>query len=116
MKVGLIRHFEVDLPLKKNLSSNEFAEWVKRYNSFKVKTREIEINSTEWDKCYSSDLPRAMETANYLFKGKIHKTELIREVPLGPIITTKFKIHQRSIEKLGNHRQNDSVPLLCRTD
>lgn len=77
--------------MKKNLTSEEFEEWVKQYGLSRVKNREIEINKAEWDKCYCSDLPRALETAKHIYEGEIYKTKLIREVPLRPFIKTKFR-------------------------
>ncbi|KJS83388.1 MAG: hypothetical protein JM58_12795 [Peptococcaceae bacterium BICA1-8] len=93
MKIGLVRHFEVDLPMKKRLSSSEFDELVKLYDLSKIRLGKSTISRVkEWDKCYCSDLPRAVETAKHIFQGDIYITVLLREVPLVSIINTNFKL------------------------
>ncbi len=60
MKLGLVRHFKVVTDEKTLLSSEEFAEAMKNYDLAPVKPNELKINSDDWDICYCSTLPRAI--------------------------------------------------------
>lgn len=93
MKVGLIRHFEVDILWKKSMNSHEFREWMKEYDLAGVKQKDVFLLQNEWDRCYCSNLPRAIHTAEHIYKGKITKTESIKEVPIQPFIETKIRMH-----------------------
>lgn len=93
MKVGLMRHFEVDIPWKKQMNSWEFREWMHEYDLAAVKPKNIEFFQNQWERCYCSTLPRAIQTAEYIFKGNITQTELIKEVPIQPVIETKMRMH-----------------------
>lgn len=93
MKIGLIRHFKVNNTQPKFMSSKDFAEWVNLYDNADVIKNEIDIKKEEWNKCFTSDLPRAIKTAETLYKGKIIKTDQLREVPLSPIFNTNIKLH-----------------------
>lgn len=94
MKVGLIRHFEVMHTSKsfKLMSSYEFEQWQKAYDSADTKQNTINIDKTEWKVCYSSDLPRAFYTAKSVYDGKIIKTKQLREVEILPPFKTSIKL------------------------
>lgn len=92
MRIGLIRHFPVDCAQTLLMNSDEFQEWVKRYDVSPIKIREATIVPGIWDNCFCSDLPRAIETARYIYNGEIIQTELLREVPIAPVIRTKVKL------------------------
>ena len=71
MKLGLIRHYKVITNEKKFLSTQEFVEAMKRYDVAPVSENGLILNSTDWDICYCSTLPRAVSIAEKIFDGKI---------------------------------------------
>lgn len=89
MRIGLLRHFKVDCPHKKMMTSQEFIEWTKEYEESKVIKREVDLNGIKWDICYVSDLPRAVVTAKEVFRGNLIIDKLLREVENAPFINTK---------------------------
>ena len=92
MKVGLVRHFRVITNEKKLLSSLEFAEAMKRYDIAPVRSNGLKINSSDWDICYCSTLPRAIATAEKIYNGRIIKSELLIEVPISPFTKWNIKL------------------------
>lgn len=50
------------------------------------------MDKYKWGKCYCSDLPRAIETAQYIYKGSIFESPSIREVPIMPVFTSSIKL------------------------
>lgn len=93
MKIGLMRHFKVDSIPPKFMASKDFIEWVHSYDSADIIANEVNMPNIEWNKCYSSDLPRAVKTAQAIFRGEILITEQLREVPLAPVFGTSVKLH-----------------------
>lgn len=89
MRIGLLRHFKVDCPHKKMMTSQEFLEWSRRYDISQVIKTKVEMNGVEWDVCYVSDMPRAIITAKEVYKGSIIIDKLLREVDNAPFINTK---------------------------
>jgi broad specificity phosphatase PhoE len=92
MRVGLVRHFEVDCLHKRLLSSDEFQKWVKEYDCSPIRVVDTVVNQYKWEKCYCSDLPRAINTAKSIYKGSILESSLIREVPIMPVFKSKIKL------------------------
>jgi hypothetical protein len=92
MRIGLIRHFEVDCSHKWVMSTKEFREWVDLYDCSPTKAMDLIVEQGTWDKCYCSDLSRAIETAQHIYRGNITKSELIREVPIAPVFKSKVKL------------------------
>lgn len=92
MRIGLIRHFEVECPHKWMMSAKEFSEWVNLYDGSPIKIMDLIIEQGTWGKCYCSDLSRTIETAQHIYRGDITKSELIREVPISPVFNSKIKL------------------------
>lgn len=92
MKLGLVRHFKVITNEKTFLSSEEFADAMKRYDASSVKNNGLKINSEDWDICYCSTLPRAITTAEATYEKEIIKTDLLVEVPIAPFIKWNLKL------------------------
>ena len=63
MKLGLIRHFKVITDENSFLSSYEFEKAMENYDRAPVQGNGLKIDSSDWDVCYSSTLPRAITTA-----------------------------------------------------
>ncbi len=92
MNIGLIRHFKVDCDKILFMTSDEFDAWVKKYDEDEIIKNEIDIGHIKWDKCFASDLYRAIKTAESIFTEKIVKTYLLREVPISPIFKSNVKL------------------------
>lgn len=93
MKLGLVRHFKVVTSSSSNVfSSSEFDKRMLEYDKSPIKISENKISEGEWDICYSSTLPRAEETAKYLYAGEINYTDLLREVPLSSFTKKQIKL------------------------
>ncbi|MBP2658372.1 MAG: Phosphoglycerate mutase [Firmicutes bacterium] len=92
MRIGLVRHFEVNCLHKYLLSSDEFEKWVKEYDCSSIRVVDTVVDTYKWEKCYCSDLPRAIDTAKYIYKGNILKSSLIREVPIMPVFKSRIKL------------------------
>ena len=93
MKLGLVRHFKVDQTIdEKFLSPEKFDTTIKEYDSCSVIPNGLEINSSEWDICYCSSLPRAITTAKTIYNKEIIKTDLIVEVPISSFTKRNIKL------------------------
>ncbi len=92
MLIGLVRHFEVDCFHRALMNSTDFRDWVDQYDCSPIKTMDLQAAPGAWDKCYCSDLSRAIETAQHIHNGDIIKSELIREVPIAPVFKTNIKL------------------------
>ncbi|AYA74443.1 histidine phosphatase family protein [Bacillus sp. Y1] len=93
MKVGLVRHFKVTHGYpKKYITAEELVKWEKEYNESNVEEKEIELSQVKWEKCFSSDLPRARITAERYFDGIIIYLEELREVALSPFFQKKIRL------------------------
>ncbi|MDB5105534.1 MAG: putative phosphoglycerate mutase family protein [Fibrobacteres bacterium] len=95
MKLGLARHFQIPHNRILMVDGSGFDEWAKWYDTTEVDSREVPLAGRAgetWDHCYCSDLPRAIFTANHLFKGPIVPTPLLREVPFSGFLPRKLKL------------------------
>lgn len=89
MRIGLLRHFKVNCPHKKMMTSKEFREWSEKYEVSKVIKKKVEMYGIEWETCYASDLPRAVTTAHEVYSGNVMLDKLLREVDNAPFIHTE---------------------------
>ncbi len=81
MTIGLIRHFKVNAPILKHpLTSDEFNETQRYYDSAEVFKHDVDLGSIDWQICYTSTMKRAQETARAIYKKAITTTDLIVEV------------------------------------
>lgn len=93
MKIGLVRHFEVIKPIiNRHMTSTEFKAWQDGYDTADVKIKSSNIKSDDWHICYCSTLPRAIKTAKTIYKGKIIKSDLIREIEIAPAFNSNIKL------------------------
>ncbi|MCE5173065.1 histidine phosphatase family protein [Paenibacillus profundus] len=94
MKIGLVRHYKVTYaPENKWMNATQFNYWVDEYNKSSIQPNDQFDRSTKWDVCFSSDLSRAVQTAERLYKGHIVKTNLLREIDVRSAIQLRFKLH-----------------------
>jgi len=92
MKIGIVRHFKVDYKAKIFMNSQDFIDYVDGYNNASVIENEVALTKGMWNKCYCSDMPRAIKTAESIYHGEIIKSELLREVTMHPSRQTKTRI------------------------
>lgn len=89
MRIGLVRHFKVDCPHKKMMTSAEFREWSEKYEVSEVIVKPVEMSGIKWDICYVSNMPRAITTAKEVYTGNLKIDRLLREVDNMPFIHTE---------------------------
>ena len=89
MRIGLLRHFKVDCPHKKMMTSGEFREWSEKYERSRVIKKQVDMYGISWDICYVSDIPRAITTAKEVYSGNMYVDALLREVDNAPFIHTE---------------------------
>lgn len=84
MKIGLVRHFKVKKQLPKNIlvRSTDLKKWFDEYDIAEIEESEVNLNEVIWDRCFASDLPRAIKTAEKIYSGNIIQMKELREVQL----------------------------------
>ncbi len=83
MKIGLVRHFKVikGLPAKQWFAPAELTQWFTEYDESDVEYKEVDLGGVIWKRCYSSDIPRAVKTAEKICgSGQIVVTKDLREI------------------------------------
>lgn len=83
MIIGLVRHFKVKHPLPegRTLTAEELEQWFTDYDLADIEYGEALTEEMDWAKCYTSTMPRALNTARHLFKGEITERDGLRELP-----------------------------------
>lgn len=94
MKIGIIRHFKVLDTRSFWMDSEEFRNWADHYDESPVKPNDVNMTGHYWRICCVSDMHRAMETARAVCPEDSRQmvTPLLREVPVRPFVTTRFKL------------------------
>lgn len=91
MKIGLIRHFKVDLKKNRFMSAEEYNKYISNYDISEVIPNEIVVDK-EWDKCYCSSLSRAVTTAKTVYDGELIITDKLVEIPSAAWRNIRFRI------------------------
>jgi broad specificity phosphatase PhoE len=92
MTIGIIRHFKVDYKSSFKMNSDEFNLSMDEYDDAPIIFPEVNpLKDLNWDLCFTSDLPRAVKTAEYICNCKRIYTELLKEVPMQAFFETKRK-------------------------
>ncbi len=91
MRIGLIRHFRVDLHRAGFMTSKEYDEYSYNYDRRDVIPNEVVIDE-EWDKCYCSCLSRAVTTAKTVYHGEIIITDKLVEIPSAAGLKTNLRL------------------------
>lgn len=93
MTIGLLRHFLVDYKQSQKIyNATEFLKAMERYENSPIIKKKIDIDSDIWDVCYSSTIPRAIETARSVYKNEIVLSDKIIEVPVAPFTFRNIKL------------------------
>ncbi|MFF2907286.1 histidine phosphatase family protein [Paenibacillus sp. NPDC057934] len=82
VKIGLLRHFKVDLQTERTwMSAKQFNAWVDEYNACSIEMPQVvNVLDVDWGRCLSSNLYRATETAKSMYTGEIIVTDQLREI------------------------------------
>ncbi len=91
MRIGLVRHFKVDLKKNKFMTSKQYNEYTKQYDVSEVIANEL-VMDYEWDKCYCSSMSRAMTTAKTIYHGETIITDKLVEIPSVAFMNIKAPI------------------------
>ncbi len=93
MKIGLLRHFKVSLGYPNRwVTSKELEIWEQEYAASEIEEIPIDLDHSEWNRCYSSDISRAQKTAKKAFDGNIVLMEELREMTLYPVFKSDIRL------------------------
>lgn len=93
MKIGLVRHFKVDMLFNERVYTPEqFNNKLIDYDKCSVIPNEVNLNGINWEICYSSTMQRAVTTAETIYKNDIIKTDLLKEVDVRAFTKLKVKL------------------------
>lgn len=94
MRIGLMRHFKViHQSDRKWMNSEQFKEWIEQYDHSAIQLSTSSTLEDNWDVCLSSDLSRAVGTAETVYQGDIVQTSKLREIGIAPPWHTRLKLH-----------------------
>ncbi|WP_433746041.1 phosphoglycerate mutase family protein [Paenibacillus amylolyticus] len=132
MKIGLIRHFKVakEKPSSYMLTGAELTEWLEQYDQAEIEISEVDMGTTKWQKCFCSDMERAIETANVIYNGDLIINEKLKKIPLPryaqvwkgklPIIIwgiiTKFILNSKHKSVVESTKETDNRAVLVMND
>lgn len=91
MQVGLVRHFKIPYRKWQWINSTGYADFLRWYDGQEGRVRPSTHPHVSWQRCFSSDMLRARETANTLADVPPVCMPLLREIPQAPVIDTRIK-------------------------
>lgn len=92
MKVGLVRHFKVRQAYPRGrVSAREVEQWFRKYDEADIEEGQTDLGGIAWHRCYSSDMPRAVRTAESIYGTDIRKMPELREIP-APTFQTNWRL------------------------
>jgi broad specificity phosphatase PhoE len=93
MRLGLVRHFPVTEPWPDGwVTSEDLQRWRVRYETAAPVIGPIDVSAVAWQRCFSSDLPRAQATARAAYHGPIMFTPLLRETAMPGLPTGRLRL------------------------
>lgn len=93
MRIGLLRHFPVELPFPSGWrTSSDLRRWLEEYDVSPVLPVKTDLGELPWARCLSSDMARAFSTARAVFAGSIESTCLLREPDFVPFRTAGLRL------------------------
>ncbi|MBO9597581.1 MAG: histidine phosphatase family protein [Cohnella sp.] len=91
MRVGLVRHFKVKQAYPSGrVGARDVEQWFRKYDEADIEEGQADLGGIEWTRCYSSDMTRAIRTAEMIYGPDIRKMSELREIP-APTFTTNRK-------------------------
>lgn len=91
MKIGLVRHFKVNLKKNIFMTSEQYNNYMHKYDISDVIKNEVVVDKY-WEKCYCSSMPRAITTAKTIYHGEIVITDKLVEIPSAAMMNTKIPL------------------------
>ena len=92
MKIGLIRHFPVSQVFLKGLvSQSQVLQWFAEYNAAAVHQLPVKVGG-DWQRCFSSQLAGARQTAAAIYPGEVICSELLNEPFPDPVFKRDVKL------------------------
>lgn len=91
MRIGLVRHFRVDLKRDRFMTAEEYDKYTYNYDLAPVLPNELVVDKY-WDKCYCSSLPRAITTAKTIYHGEIIVTDKLVEIPAAAALKLNIRL------------------------
>lgn len=85
MKIALIRHFKVNqsFPKQPLLSKSELIKWFLDYDSATdLEYKKVDLSPINYQRCYSSPMIRAVNTAKHIYGGEIIEIEELTELAI----------------------------------
>lgn len=94
MKIALIRHFRVKKKyhLWHWITPSEMMQWLDEYDQADVEEIHVDLGEINWEYCLSSDLPRAVKTAESIYAGDIIYLPQLREIPVYPLTKREIRL------------------------
>jgi broad specificity phosphatase PhoE len=93
MRIGLMRHFPVELRFPSGWrTAADLKDWLRHYDASPVLPGRAELGNRTWNRCICSDLERAAVTARTVFPGPIEPTHLLREPGFEPFQTGGLRL------------------------
>src|SRR6187549_86649 len=95
MRIGLIRHFKVNhpFPVKRWLSKAEVIKWFEEYdNTLNIEYKKVDLGNINWIRCYSSNMVRAVNTANHIYDGEITEIAELSELNILHRLSDRIKL------------------------
>jgi broad specificity phosphatase PhoE len=94
MKIGLVRHFKVDQQMPKGflIDYDALTDWFTKYDEADVHYTHVDLSAVNWERCYTSTMSRAYNTARHIYKGEIQPLDDLREVSVLDLMNKKRKL------------------------
>jgi len=93
MQIGLVRHFPVHETWPRGwVTSADLQQWRGRYDASEPIVGPIDVSAVKWQRCFSSDLRRAVVTAQVAYSDRITQTPLLREADVPALPTGNLRL------------------------
>ncbi|HYG33886.1 MAG TPA: histidine phosphatase family protein [Clostridia bacterium] len=93
IRIGLVRHFEVVRGMPAGwMTWDEMRQWRRDYEASEVIKRPFTDGGIVWSRCLSSDSPRALQTAEAIYRRTVQKVPQLREAEIGPFRTGSLRL------------------------
>jgi len=73
------------MPNWRIVAPDDVLRWQDQYDASDIEFKDVDLGGIPWLRCYTSDLPRAVQTAEQIYSGTIVQWKELREVRLSPI-------------------------------
>ena len=93
IRIGLVRHLPVGMGMPSGLlTARDLITWRDSYDVAEIVNARMDPHDIAWERCISSDLPRAVRTAQQLYDGPIEQTPLLREPHVAEFSTGNLRL------------------------